>query len=160
MAGLDGMSARRLLGVSGFDYVIDAGLGATAADYQKLRINVFNKERSPAQHFAGIDDDRESIVEELMELPAYKELARSQNDGGCGAALLAGHSVAVPFVSAFVGAIVMTQAIRIASGESPHLALTGSLGDLRTVRATMGQPAARINFACSLAPAPASLSTV
>jgi len=130
------------------------------ANYQKFRVNVFGKERDPAQHFAGVEDDRVSAVKELMRLPAYKELALSQNDGGCAAAMLAERSVAVPFVSAFVGSVVMTQAIRIGSGEAPCVVLTGNLGDLRTVRATMGKPAARINFACSLAPANASLSTV
>ena len=151
LAGLDAIPARRLLGLPGFGYVIDAGLGATAADYQKFRVNVFGKGRDPAQHFAGVEDDKGSTVQGLMELPAYKELARSQNDGGCGAALLAGRSVAVPFVSAFVGAIVMTQAIRIASGESPHLVLTGILGDLRSLRATLGKRVARPTFAYSLA---------
>lgn len=151
LAGLDGMPARRLLGLPGFDYIIDAGLGATAADYQKFRINVFDKGRDPAQHFAGVEDDRVSAVEELMRLPAYKEFALSQDDGGCGAAMLAERSVAVPFVSAFVGAVVMTQAIRIASGEAPNVVLTGDLGDLRTVRATLGKPAVRPSIVCSLA---------
>ena len=111
----------------GFDYVIDAGLGATVGDYQKFRVKVFGKERDPAQHFAGVEDDSVSAVKELMRLPAYKEFALSQNDGGCGAAMLAKRSVAVPFVSAFVGSVVMTQAIRIASGEAPDVVLTGNL---------------------------------
>jgi len=151
LAGLDSMPARRLLGLPGFSYIIDAGLGATAADYQKFRINVFDKGRDPAQHFAGVEDDRVSAVEELMRLRAYKEFALSQNDGGCGAAMLAERSVAVPFVSAFVGAVVITQAIRIASGEAPNVVLTGDLGDLRTVRATLGKPAVRAGIVCSLA---------
>ena len=45
----------------------------------------------------------------------------------------------------------MTQAIRIASGEAPNVVLTGNLGDLRTVRATLGKPAVRASIVCSLA---------
>ncbi len=63
-----------------------------------------------------------------MQLPAYKRLAESRGDGGCGAATLAGTSVAVPFVSAFVGALSITQAIRIASGEAHHIGITGDTG--------------------------------
>jgi len=44
LAGLDRMRARPLLGNRGFEYVIDAGLGATVSDYQKLRINVFARD--------------------------------------------------------------------------------------------------------------------
>jgi hypothetical protein len=45
MAGLDRMPARRLLGYPEFEYVIDAGLGATMADYQRFRVNVFDRNR-------------------------------------------------------------------------------------------------------------------
>ena len=62
---------------------------------------------------------------------------------GCGAATLAEQSVAVPFVSAVAGALAITQATRIASGKAHHSALTGDVGDLRTVRATIGQPPKR-----------------
>jgi hypothetical protein len=143
LAGLDRMPPRRLLGLPGFDYVIDAGLGATAADYQKVRINVFNSATDPARHFEGVEDETDSRVAQLMNLPAYQEIARNSDDGRCGAAMLAEHSVAVPFVSAVAGALAITQAIRIASGKAHHSALTGDVGDLRTVRATGGLPSAR-----------------
>lgn len=53
--------------------------------------------------------------------------------------MLADIAVAVPFVSAFVGALSITQAIRIASGEAYHVGLTGETGDLRCARAALGQ---------------------
>jgi hypothetical protein len=151
LAGLDRMRARRLLGHRGFEYVIDAGLGATVSDYQKFRINVFDSARNPANHFQGIEDQTDEVIRELMQLPAYQELARSRGDDGCGAAMLAQRSVAVPFVSAFVGALSVTQAIRIASRESHHVGITGDVGDLRTVRAALGQPPKRITVTNMLA---------
>lgn len=143
LAGLDRLPPRRLLGLPGFDYVIDAGLGATAADYQKIRINVFDSTIDPARHFEGVEDETDSRVAQLMNLPAYQEVARKGDAGRCGAATLAEQSVAVPFVSAVAGALAITQAIRIASGKAHHSALTGDVGDLRTVRATIGQPPRR-----------------
>jgi hypothetical protein len=59
MAGLDRMPMRRELGLCGFDYIIDTGLGATAADYRKVRINVFDASADPAEHFQGVEDKTE-----------------------------------------------------------------------------------------------------
>jgi hypothetical protein len=138
LAGLDRISSRRLLGLPGFEYIIDGGLGATAANFQQFRVNVFDREHNPADHFSGIEDRTEKVSRELMELPAYRDLAQKSKDGGCGVAMLAEKSVAVPFVSAFVGALVVTQAIRYVSGYAPYFSVTGNLGELRTVRTNPG----------------------
>ncbi len=144
LAGLDRMPARRLLGGRGFEYVIDAGLGATVADYRKFRLNVFDRARNPTDHFAGVEDQTVQVIHDLMQLPAYKELAERRGDGGCGAATLAGSSVAVPFVSAFVGALAIAQAIRISSGEAHHVCIAGETGNLRNVRAVLGVASERV----------------
>jgi len=144
LAGLDRMPPRRMLGRCGFDYIIDAGLGITAADYRKVRINVFDQSGDPAQHFQDVEDQTEQMVKELMQLATYQELARSLADGGCGAAMLAETSVAVPFVSAVAGALAVTQAICIASGQAHHAAIAGDVGDLRSIRATQGRKPDRI----------------
>jgi hypothetical protein len=151
MAGLDGMLARRLLGRRGFEYVIDAGLGATVNDYQKFRINVFGCSEDPADHFRGVEDQPVQVTQELMQLAAYQDLARVRGDGGCGAAMLAGSSVAVPFVSAVAGAFAVTQAIRIASAQAHHVGITGDVCDLRSVRAALGMVPKRISVPNMLA---------
>jgi hypothetical protein len=144
LAGLDRMPPRRMLGRYGFDYIIDAGLGTTAADYRKVRLNVFDATEDPAAHFHGVEDPTAQVGEELMKLPAYQELAHTLADGGCGAAMLAETSVAVPFVSAVAGALAVTQAIRIASGQAHHAVIAGDVGDLRSIRATQGRKPDRI----------------
>ncbi len=126
LAGLDRMPARRLLGGRGFEYIIDAGLGATVAHYRKFRLNVFDSNTRPSNHFADVEDKTVQVMQDLLQLPAYTQLAESRGDGGCGAATLAGTSVAVPFVSAFVGALSVAQAIRIASGEAHYIGITGA----------------------------------
>jgi hypothetical protein len=153
LAGLDRMPVRRLLGRRGFEYIIDAGLGATVDDYCKLRLNVFDSERSPATHFDGVEDQTVYVAERLKQMPAYQELARSRGDGGCGAAMLAESSVAVPFVSAVAGALAITQAIRIASGYAHHVGITGDLRELTSVRATLGGRSERVTVPSTLATA-------
>lgn len=144
LAGLDRMPARRLLGGPGFKFVIDAGLGATSEDYRKFRINVFDSSRGPVEHFKDVEDQTEQVVQQLKRLPAYQELIKTRDDAGCGAAMLAEVSVAVPFVSAFVGALSVTQAIRIASGKAHHTCIKGEVGELRNVRGTLGDTPGRI----------------
>jgi hypothetical protein len=144
LAGLDRMPARRLLGGPGFDYIIDAGLGATVADYRKFRLNVFDSSANPSNHFADVEDETAQVIQNLMQLPAYKQLAESRGDGGCGAATLAGSSVAVPFVSAVVGALSITQAIRIASGKAHHIGITGDTGNIRSIRGVLGEAPERV----------------
>jgi hypothetical protein len=143
LAGLDRMPARRLLGHRGFEYIIDAGLGATVETYRRFRVNVFDSAGNPADHFQGVEDQAE-VAQKLLQLPAYQDVAQNHADSGCGAAMLADIAVAVPFVSAFVGALSITQAIRIASGEAHHVGLTGDTGDLKTVRAVPGQRRQRV----------------
>ncbi len=153
LAGLDGMPARRMLGGRGFEYIVDAGLGATVEDYCKIRVNVFDSATSPATHFRDVEDRTSQIAERLKQLPAYLQLAREHRDGGCGAAMLAETSVAVPFVSAVASALVITQAIRIASGQAHHTTITTDLRGLATIRAALGQEAERINIPSTLAAA-------
>jgi hypothetical protein len=138
LAGFDRMPPRRLLGGSGFEYIIDAGLGATAIEYRKIRLNVFNSEENPVDHFEDVEDQTAHVARSLMQLPAYQDLATSHGDGGCGAATLAESSVAVPFVSAIAGALAITQAIRIASGYAHHRGITVDVGDLRSLRSVLG----------------------
>jgi hypothetical protein len=51
-------------------------------DYCKLRVNVFDSERSPAAHFEGVEDQNAFVTERLKQMPAYQELARRRGDGG------------------------------------------------------------------------------
>jgi hypothetical protein len=138
IAGLDRMPPRRQIGRCGFEYIIDAGLGATASEYCKIRLNVFNAHENPDDHFKDVEDRTAHIAQGLMQLPAYQRLAMSRDDGGCGAATLAEASVAVPFVSAVAGALAITQAIRISCGYAHHRSITLDVGDAGSLRSTLG----------------------
>ncbi len=138
LAGLDRMPARRLLGLPGFDYVIDAGLGADAHDFHRLRVNVFDADRTPSEHFEGVEDKTADRIETIKQLPAYQAHGRKSAEASCGMVELAGISVAAPFVSAVAGALAITQVIRIASNLAPYSSIYGPLDDLRGVRAVRG----------------------
>jgi hypothetical protein len=143
LAGLDRLRSRRLLAGSGFHRIVDVGLGATATDYCKFRINAFDSDYSPATHFAGLSDDFSNARKALLELPAYGSLIQDASVDACGAAQLAGIPAAAPFVSMFAGALALTQVIRVASGEAPCRCLTGALGDLDGMRGTASPPLKR-----------------
>lgn len=139
LAGLDRMPARRLLGMPGFDYIVDAGLGASAESFQRLRINVFDNTLDPAVHFAGVEDETAANVKRLLSQPAYQALAAEMKDGACGAAMLAEKSVAAPFVSAAAGALAVGQTIRLANGLAPYQGLTVDLSDTRSLSGVLGK---------------------
>src|SRR5205807_7256373 len=114
--------------------------------YQKFRFNTFDRGYSPSQHFAGVQDDAGEMVAETKKLPAYQSLIRDERLDDCGVAQLAGISVAVPFVSAFAGAVTVSQLIRLASGQAPSRVLTGTVGELQTLRGSIGRSPARLTF--------------
>jgi hypothetical protein len=146
LAGLDKMPVRKVLGQVGFDCIVDCGLGATSADYTKFRINVFDRDTDPANHFKGVEDKTEEMVKAHMELQAYKDLAAQMNDGACGAATLAGKSTAVPFVSGVVGALAIGQIIRLVSNALTCTSIVGNVNDLRSVRASLSIPGEKVYF--------------
>ena len=146
LAGLDRMPPRRLLGEPGFEYVVDAGLGAGAQDYQRFRINLFDLRRSPADHFLDVEDVPTKQVDTNMALPAYQAHQRQSGSTDCGTAELAGIPVAVPFVSALTCALAITQAVRLASNLAPYISITGEIADIRTLRATLGSAPSSLAF--------------
>jgi hypothetical protein len=139
------------LGIPGFDHVIDAGLGATATDFRRFRLNVFDRTLNPKLHFAGVDDEFAQTTNDIKQLSNFKHLVSDGQVDECGMAQLAGIPVAVPFVSAFAGALALTQVIRLASGVAPYRGLTGDIGDLRSLRGTLGVAVDRPTFPISQA---------
>ncbi|MCY4499147.1 MAG: hypothetical protein OXC14_17920 [Rhodospirillaceae bacterium] len=112
LSGVDKVSTRQLMAKFGFDCIVDGGLGRTATDFDRYRVTVFDKNRSIDHHFAGLADA--PARQEPPNDDAYRCLEREV--GACGAAEVGGASVAVPYVSAVAGAIVVARVIAITSG--------------------------------------------
>jgi hypothetical protein len=110
-SGLDKIAARRDMASVGFDAIVDAGLGRTAEDFDKFRVTVFNGKRSINGYFADMEDPAPAGI---PDTPAYQALASFDR---CGAAEIAGASVAVPHVSAIAAAIAVVRMIALVSGQ-------------------------------------------
>jgi len=111
-SGVDKIGARRDMAGVGFKAIIDAGLGRTAGDFDKFRVNVFEAERPIDRHFADVPETKPA---ELPANAAYEALEASV--GRCGAAEIGGASVAVPHVSALATAMAVSRAIALISGQ-------------------------------------------
>jgi hypothetical protein len=138
LAGLDKIAPRRILGNTGFEYVIDAGLGMGTRDFRQFRINVFDDTFNPETHFDGVEDRGRQEFERTLQLPAYQAHRAASKDGGCGTLILAQQPIVVPFVSMVAASVAVTQAIRIASMQAPARTVVGTLDDLRNLRVTPG----------------------
>jgi hypothetical protein len=110
LAGLDSAAARSGLDNIGFEAIVDAGLGRTATDFDVFRVTVFHAGRSIADYFAGMADPAPVAIPDTAAYNALKAM------DPCGAAKIAGASVAVPYVSAIAACIVVARAIALVSG--------------------------------------------
>ncbi|MGE3993329.1 hypothetical protein [Pseudorhodoplanes sp.] len=114
LMGLDDVRPRRVLAAHGFDYVIDAGIGHGATDFERFQIRVIAAgapvDKLWLEHAPAPRRDR------LMEQAAYAALEREI--GQCGVVPLVDASVAVPFVGAATAALVIAQLARLGAMSS------------------------------------------
>jgi hypothetical protein len=95
----------------GFECIVDAGLGRTAADFDRYRVSVFDHVRPIDKHFESMSDEPPDTPVTANE--AYRRL--EAEIGSCGMAQIAGASVAVPYVSALAAAIAIARLISLTS---------------------------------------------
>lgn len=120
LCGFDNNEGRRALGGAGFDRVVECGLGGTAENFDVLNLHTLPNKRTAAEIWPSDSDDRTTVA---AENPAYEELADE-----CGRVLLAGKAVAVPFVGATAGALVMAEVLRLLHGGPSYEQLKLRLG--------------------------------
>ena len=94
-----------------------AGIGHGPGDFEGIQVRTVVNGQPPVGLWA--EPAKAAATEDgtkgLLEKPAYLEL--EQHVGTCGKVSFAEASVAVPFVGAASGAIMIAQAIRLASLE-------------------------------------------
>lgn len=120
LCGFDNNEGRRALGGAGFARVVECGLGGTAENFDVLNLHTLPNKRTAAEIWPSDSDDRTTVA---AENPAYEELADE-----CGRVLLAGKAVAVPFVGATAGALVMAEVLRLLHGGPSYEQLKLRLG--------------------------------
>ena len=112
LSGVDKIQARKLMAEVGFDCIVDAGLGHTAHNFDRYRVNVFDRTRPIDEHFAEQDDA--PSAQGVPEGDPYRHL--EEEIGPCGTAEIGGASVAAPYVSALAAAIAVSRVIAVTSG--------------------------------------------
>lgn len=111
-SGVDRIKARKDMAHLGFECIVDAGLGRTAQDYDRYRLTVFDGSDSIERHFEGMSDPQDR--NDVPDTEPYTSLAGEV--GPCGAAEIAGASVAAAYVSAVAAASAVARIIAICSG--------------------------------------------
>ena len=130
LSGVDKIAARKLMAAVGFDCIADAGLGRTAADFDRYRVSVFDQTRPIDQHFATAQD--EPVKGEILNQEAYRRL--EAEIGPCGTAEVAGASVAAPYVSAIAAAVAVSRLIAVVSGCACPPSEVGRVSSIETRR--------------------------
>ncbi|RUV97273.1 hypothetical protein [Mesorhizobium sp.] len=140
LTSLDEPTARVAIAKAGHSFMIDAGVGHGAFDFEIGQIRVVPK---------GADTDglwahaaKPKNIDAMLETPAYREHARKFD--GCGTFILAEASAAVPFVGAAIGALTIAQLLRVASMCSTPRIMQVELNAPDTVSAgTLNPPTAQ-----------------
>ena len=131
ICGVDNALARSRLERPGFPLVVEAGIGATAADFRAIRVHSFPSFGKGADVLWGGPDETSAPD---VSRPAYRRLAAAGHDP-CGLARLAGTAVGAPFVGAVAGAVIMGQLLRVIAGDAPDMTVDLNLSSLRSRRA-------------------------
>jgi len=116
-SGFDSNASRRDLATAKFMRVIDSGLGGTATNFDTISLRTWPNAR-PADDLwpelpAAEDARRKAHLERVAQQnPGYAAFGSD----ACGRVLLAGQSIAVPFVGAAASALVVAEALRLLHG--------------------------------------------
>jgi hypothetical protein len=111
LTSIDEPLARVAIAKAGHAYLIDAGVGHGAFDFEIAQIRVIPNGVDVASLWAKPEQGKN--VESLLKRRAYSEHARKYDN--CGTFTLAEASAAVPFVGAAVGALTIAQLLRLAA---------------------------------------------
>ena len=129
LCGFDSNPARRDLPGAGFRRVIEAGLGGTASNFDTISFHTLPHARAAADLWPDLsaEENAKRVQEQeraARENPGYARLAKDE----CGRVVLAGKSVAVPFVGAAAASLVVAEAVRILHGGPAYSDIRLSLG--------------------------------
>jgi hypothetical protein len=131
VCGVDNLPTRRLLERPGFGFVLDAGLGATAADYDGFFVQAFTDTGRAATAFpepTRVQTRQDRISNNRA---AYDSLGLDE----CGMHWAADVVVGVPFVGVAVSCLVLAAVVRAIGGDSLWDTVSGNLRSIDLVDA-------------------------
>lgn len=103
LVAVDNVGLRRALDKLWGPSIVEAGIGDGADSFTRIQLHLLPGSRLARDIWAG-GDSRASRATDVSK-PAYQAMLAATKDE-CGTTLLAGRSVATPFVGAFAGALV------------------------------------------------------
>jgi len=103
VVAVDNVALRRSLDRLQATKLLEAGIGDSVQGYTRTQIHQFPGKRKARDIWA--EDDRRASIPVDISKPAYQSLLAKSLDI-CGTMLIAGRSVATPFMGAFAGAIL------------------------------------------------------
>lgn len=111
---VDNVALRRSLDSLHAQRVLEAGIGDGIDAFTRTQMHEFPGSRKARDIWVG--DDVQSSRAFDISMPAYQSLLKQSGDE-CGTTLVAGRSVATPFVGGFTGALLSWLAAHSPSGE-------------------------------------------
>lgn len=112
LVGVDNLPTRRFAAKAGFDLVLDAGLGSSAAEIFDIRLHSFPGIRA-------VEDAWPTKLDQLSETPelngGLRKLVEQGRLDACGAVTIAGQSLGVPSTAVVAAAIQVAQVCRALS---------------------------------------------
>lgn len=137
LCGVDNALARMSLEKTGFDLVVEAGLGAGPNAFRSISLHCFPGSQT-AEHVWSKYVGNPS-GDNLEHQPAYQELKRKGMDA-CGLAQLASRTVGVPFVGVIAATLVIAELLRRLHGGIGLEVFSGSVAALDLVETVASCP--------------------
>lgn len=126
LCGVDNANARAALEDVGFQWIIDAGLGAGISEFLAMRMYSFPGPRSAKQIWGKAGNIRKSLPHDQKAYQALRDAGLDE----CGLTLLAERTVGAPFVGVTAAAIVIAEILRGLHGGRRIMAMDATLRSL------------------------------
>jgi len=119
LSGFDNNNPRQWLSMAGFTMIFDSGLGGEAHNFDTIAFHSWPNPRM-ASDIWPLETDEELSAREarkrIREQTANNEAYLALGGNECGRLLIAGKSVAVPFVGAVASCIVLAELLKTVNG--------------------------------------------
>lgn len=147
IAGFDNNEARQWVANANFAYLVDAGLGGEATNFDSISVKTWPHQAASAAELWPLEteDDRKKREERQARRAAANAAYTDIAPDDCGKILVANKAVAVPFVGAVAASLAVAELLRAANGGPVYSSArvrVGSQGDRVLAAALIAERAA------------------
>jgi hypothetical protein len=125
LAGFDDNHARHWLSEARFERIFDSGLGGEVANFDTIAFHTFPNPRTAGELWLVAPPDAPDFrAVRAQHLAKNNARYQALDAEECGRLLLAGQSIAVPFVGAIAACVVVSESLKTLSGGPTYYDLT------------------------------------